>query len=294
MPKATLNIIGAGRLGKTLARLWQERGVFRIGAICNRSERSAREACAFIGSGTIARSIAELPDADCWLIASGDGQIAGIATELGRRLNTMKSGGDAVVFHCSGAIGSEILSPCKPAALASAHPVHSFADPQQSLQALAGSSVALEGDPRAVALLRQAFAALGCELLSISGEHKSLYHAGSVFACNYLSALMDLSLRTFAEAGINRGQALQLLKPIVLQTAENNMQLGPEKSLTGPIARGDLQTVATQLNALQKVDGQLAHCYRQLGLACVELARRGQLDDDAASELRALLERVPG
>lgn len=280
----TLNIIGAGKLGRTLGRLWQQRGIFRVRSICNRTLQSTEAAVEFIGAGNACPSIDVMEEADCWLIAGGDGQIAPLATQLAPRLTE-----DNIVFHCSGALSSEILAPCTPAAIASAHPVHSFTDPELSLRTLAGSSVALEGDGRAIELLQHAFSAIGCETLTIAPENKRLYHAGSVFACNYLTALMDLSLRTFSAAGIGRQQALKLLKPIVLQTAENNMQLGPEKSLTGPIARGDLETVATQLAALQKTNAHLARCYRQLGLACVELARRGSLSEEAAARLTELL-----
>ena len=286
----SLNIIGAGRLGKTLGRLWHQQGIFRIQAVCNRTADSTRAAVAFIGAGRGAASLASMDDADCWLIATGDGQIAEIAAALAPRLADKN---DAVVFHCSGALSSEVLAPCRPAAIASAHPVHSFADPAQSVQSLAGTSVALEGDTPATSLLGDAFAALQCKLLTIAPENKSLYHAGSVFACNYLSALMDLSLRTFAAAGIEREQALELLSPIVMQTAQNNMQLGPERSLTGPIARGDATTVAAQLEVLQQTDPQLAECYRQLGRACVELARRGTLSPDDADALTELLQEPP-
>lgn len=282
----TLNIIGAGKLGRTLGRLWRQRQVFEIAAICNRSLPSARDAAAFIGAGRAVDTIDTMPDADCWLIATGDGQITAVAGALGRRAER----GHSVIFHCSGALSSEVLAPCRPAATASAHPVHSFAAPESSLQTLAGSSVALEGDPRALDILGSAFTALDCTTLTIEAENKSLYHAGSVFACNYLTALMDLSLRIFAAAGIDRERALQMLQPIVLQTARNNMQLGPERALTGPIARGDTATVAAQLDALRAADPQLAQCYRQLGLACVELARRGALPEDAAKTLTELLE----
>ncbi|WP_346836921.1 DUF2520 domain-containing protein [Microbulbifer sp. SAOS-129_SWC] len=281
----TLNIIGAGKLGRTLGRLWHQQGVFQIQSVCNRSAASSAAAVAFIGAGSTADTIATMADADCWLIASGDSQIADLAATLGARLAGRS---DCVVFHCSGALSSTELSPCRPAAVASAHPVHSFADPARSLQTFAGSSVAVEGDAAAISLIGDAFTALQCTLLNIAPENKTLYHAGSVIACNYLSALMDLSLRTFAAAGIERAQALQLLEPIVVQTAQNNMQLGPEQSLTGPIARGDRATVAAQLRALGAVDMRVAEYYRQLGLACVELARRGDLppaDADALEEL---------
>ncbi|GAA5523798.1 hypothetical protein Maes01_00347 [Microbulbifer aestuariivivens] len=309
----TLNIIGAGKLGRTLGRLWQERGFFEVQTVCNRSLKSALTAVRFIGAGKAAGSIGEMPAADCWLIASGDRQIAALATELANHLHSLavtnsrapghsdddhtaanRKTNDSrtdrpVVFHCSGALGSSVLAPCRPAAIASAHPVHSFADPARSVATLAGTAVAVEGDSDALTVLNDAFGALGCRTLAIASEHKSLYHAGSVFACNYMTALMDLSLQCFAAAGIDEAEALSLLQPIVLQTARNNLELGPAASLTGPIARGDTATVASQLKAVAGTSPLLAANYRQLGLACVELARRGDLPAEIAEQLNALL-----
>ena len=286
----SLNIVGAGNLGKTLGRLWQQSGFFSVTSVCNRSVTSAEQASRFIGAGKPAANIQAMAEADCWLVATPDREIATVAAALAQRLDI---GGESerqtVVFHCSGALSSESLAACKPSAVASAHPVHSFADPAQSVATLAGSSVAIEGSDNAVDLLHRAFAAIGCEPLALAAENKSLYHAGSVFACNYLTVLMDLSLRSFAAAGIERQQALQLLRPIVLQTAENNMQRGPEKSLTGPIARGDADTVRTQLHALRQSDTQLAEHYRQLGHACVELAQRGGLPEAQAARILDIL-----
>ena len=286
----SLNIVGAGNLGKTLGHLWQQCGFFSVTAVCNRSLASAEQACRFIGAGEPAADIQAMPEVDCWLIATPDREITTVAHALGERRDTGKSGArPTVVFHCSGALSSESLAACKTSAIASAHPVHSFADPAQSVATLAGSSVAIEGNDSAVDLLHRAFAAIGCEPLALAAANKSLYHAGSVFACNYLTVLMDLSLRSFAAAGIEREHALQLLRPIVLQTAENNMQLGPEDSLTGPIARGDTDTVQSQLQALRQSDAQLARHYRQLGCACVELAQRGGLPDTEAARLLDIL-----
>ncbi|MFI2810527.1 MULTISPECIES: Rossmann-like and DUF2520 domain-containing protein [Microbulbifer] len=287
----TLNIVGAGNLGRTLGRLWQQQGFFRVRAVCNRSPSSSEAAAFFIGAGAAGEipeafsTIEAMPAADCWLVATGDSQIAAVARELGasgRARNT-------VVFHCSGALDATTLTPCRPAALASAHPVHSFADPARSLQTLGGSTVALEGDESALALLREAFIALDCQPLSLAGADKSLYHAASVLGCNYLTALLDLSLRAYEQAGIDRQRALEMLGPIATQTLANNLRLGPEAALTGPIARGDIDTVQSHLDALPATDPVLQQCYRQLGRACVELARRRELDRDTANQLEQLL-----
>lgn len=293
----TLNIIGAGNLGRTLARLWSERQIFRIGSVCNRSLPSAREATAFIGAGTASTDIKSMAAADFWLIATPDDHIEMAAEALAPQLLT-GAAHPPIVFHCSGALPASILSACTGARLASAHPVHSFASPEHSVGNLPGSFVALEGDPVAREQLETAFAGLDCNCITLNPEQKVLYHTGSVMACNYLTVLMDISLQTFAAAGIEERTARQLLEPIVLQTAKNNFALGPERALTGPLVRGDIQTVSRQLDALsQQASAQprntaptLTDVYRLLGKAALPLAQKAGLNATDAQKLQDLFD----
>ncbi|MBN8431102.1 DUF2520 domain-containing protein [Microbulbifer salipaludis] len=307
----SLNIIGAGNLGRTLGRLWHERQVFRVGGICNRSLASAREAVAFIGAGSAATEIGAMAPADFWLIAVPDDHIEVAAQALAAHLQRLPQHAGAntpsptstptptpVVFHCSGAMASSVLTDCLPARIASAHPVHSFADPARSLHDLPGSYVALEGDASARSLLEEAFANLECSCITLTPEQKVLYHAGSVMACNYLTVLLDLSLRTFSAAGIDENTARQLLGPIVVKTAQNNIALGPQKALTGPLVRGDIRTVARQLDALSQLTESappitpptLADAYRLLGKAALPLAQKAGLNADTAQKLHTLFD----
>lgn len=292
----TLNILGAGHLGRTLACLWHRRGVFTIGGICNRSTGSSAEAREFIGAGTAVDSLDAMPPADLWLIAVPDDQIATVAEALAPYLPADRQ---VLVFHCSGALPASALAACATAALASAHPVHSFADPRRSLDELPGATVALEGDASSVTRLQRAFRALDCHCIALTPEQKVLYHTGSVMACNYLTVLMDLSLQTLAAAGIDCATAKQLLAPIVLQTARNNFAIGPERALTGPLVRGDVGTVARQLQALETLAQRepdaaaLADAYRTLGKAALPLAKRARLGDTARRQLAALFSTHP-
>ncbi|WP_105101405.1 Rossmann-like and DUF2520 domain-containing protein [Microbulbifer pacificus] len=286
-----LNIIGAGHLGRTLACLWHRRGIFAIGGICNRSVESSEDARAFIGAGTAVAGLNAMPPADLWLIAVPDDQIATTAKQLAPHLPADRQ---TLVFHCSGALPAGALTACTPAVLASAHPVHSFADPERSLTELAGATVALEGEASGVTHLESAFRALDCHCIVLSPEQKLLYHTGSVMACNYLTVLLDLSLQTLAAAGIDGDTAQKMLAPIVLQTASNNFTLGPERALTGPLVRGDIETVSRQLKALENLARRepesttLAETYRTLGNAALPLAKRAGLSDTARRQMAAL------
>ncbi len=281
----TLNIVGAGRLGRTLGRLWRELGQFQIQQVHNRS--SAVSACAFIGAGQAVDSVASMKPADVWLIATPDADIASQIPKLSPLLSPA-----SIVFHCSGALGSQVLKNTITPHTASIHPIHSFANPETSLHTFAGSFCGFEGDAEALNTLLPTFEALGAQTFAVDGSHKTLYHAASVMACNYLVALMDASLECFELAGVSRAQAQQMLLPITQQTLTNCLQASPEYALTGPVARGDLPTVKRQLEDLE-AEPLLAQIYKNLGQQAVKVAARQDAENPSRLEqLNSLLSRV--
>ena len=268
----TLNIIGAGRLGKTLAYLWQQSGLVRIQAVCNRSMTSSQRAVDFIQAGQAYTDYAQLPEADVWLLACSDDQISDCCQQLCQQ-HTFT--GQAIMLHCSGALTAQaVLAPAQILGLhtASIHPIKSFADPQQAVHSFSGTHCGMEGDEESLTQLIPLFEGIGAQLFAIKPEAKTLYHAASVIACNYFVALQELSIQTYAQAGVEREQAMQILRPIVQGTAENIFNLGTQGALTGPIARGDSQTVEKQLAALQTWDADYAEVYRLLGKVATQIA----------------------
>ncbi|MBJ6727592.1 Rossmann-like and DUF2520 domain-containing protein [Geomesophilobacter sediminis] len=280
-----VTIIGCGKVGKTLGRLWHRNGVFAIGEILNRSPESAADAAAFIGAGTPVADFSELGPADVFLIAAADGALASCAESLGR--TGLVSGG-SVVCHLSGALPSSVLLPAviSGGAVASVHPVRSFADPAVSAESFAGTWCGMEADPRALPLLEEAFAAIGGMPFSIDPQYKTLYHCGSVMVCNYLNALIEAGLRAYGKGGLSRETALQVMEPLVRGTLDNVFRVGPAEALTGPISRGDAEVVGRQIAALDGWEPELGRLYRDLGMVALELAAERQ----GAPELEAVRE----
>ena len=269
----TLNIIGCGRVGRTLGRLWSDARALTVADVLNRSPGSAADAVGFIGAGHAVETLAQMRPADTWLIGTGDGEIRGACERLAASASLRR--GD-VVFHCSGALSSvELAAATKCGALvASAHPVASFADPGEMLQRFAGSYCCVEGDAAATERLGASFRAIGARVIAIDGASKLLYHAGAVFASNYLVALMETAVRCYAESGIQRATALALMQPLVTGSAANVFDLGTAAALTGPIARGDFDLVRAQYAALAAWDPAVAELYKSLGTAAAQLAGR--------------------
>lgn len=270
----TLNLVGAGHVGRVLGRLFAAHGAFAVQDVLTRSPASAQAAAGFIGAGTACADIAALRPARAWMLAVSDDQIgpacAALAQAQGERLR------DAVVFHCSGASASHALAPARAqgALVASVHPIRSFADPEAVAAAFDGTYCGIEGDAGALALLEPAWTAIGARLVPIDAAAKTVYHAAAVFASNYLTTVLDAALRAYGAAGVPDEVARELARPLATETLANVFRLGPAAALSGPVARGDFATVTRQQDALLAWDEPTGRLYEALVAATADLAQR--------------------
>lgn len=267
----TLSIIGAGRVASTLGRVLAAHAAVQIGNVLARHAASARATVDFIGAGTPVTAYTDLRAADVYLLAVPDDQIATCCAQL------VASGvlcQGAVVFHCSGALEAEVLTTARQAgaAVASLHPVRSFADPAAVADDFAGTCCGIEGDRAATDLLRKMFEAAGARVIPIDAAHKTLYHAAAVFASNYVVTLIDVAMQVYGQAGVAPAVALEMIAPLLRESAENAFRLGPEAALTGPVARGDTGTVMRQQAALAAWHPAHADLYALLADATAALA----------------------
>jgi len=269
----TISIIGCGKVGKTLGRLWASQHGLQIQDILNRTIDSAQSAANFIGTGRAITRYADLQLADIYLIAAPDDQIAQCCVQLAQsgRLSATNT-----VFHCSGALPASALQAAtqQGAAVASIHPIRSFASPEQVAQTFAGTYCGVEGDQRALDSLKEIFDAIGAQWVPINAEVKILYHAAAVFTSNYLVTLLDVAQQMYVASGIAPEVALKLMAPLMRETADNVFKLGTEAALTGPIARGDVTTAEKQLRAMAASHPEHAALYEQFMKLTVGLAAR--------------------
>jgi predicted short-subunit dehydrogenase-like oxidoreductase (DUF2520 family) len=290
----TLNVIGCGHVGKTLARVWTRHHVFEVRSVLNRSLESSLRAVDFVGSGHAVESYARLEKADMFMISACDGAIEECCRRL-CRTGLMEKG--VVVFHCSGSLPSKLLELAQGqgAAIASVHPVKSFADPFVAAETFAGTFCALEGDREACEVLRDALHRCGATTFAVKAESKTIYHAATVVVCNYLVALMEVGLRCFDQAGLPRETALDLMEPMVSGTVENVFKLGPVQALSGPIARGEQSVVKKHCEALGRWNAKILRIYEGLGQVAVELsAAQGNADPQALAAIKGILDNETG
>jgi predicted short-subunit dehydrogenase-like oxidoreductase (DUF2520 family) len=169
-----------------------------------------------------------------------------------------------------------------------------FADAAAAVSSFSGTYCIAEGEPAALAVLVPAFQAIGARVSRIDPASKPVYHAAGVIVCNYLVALMETGLKCYERAGIPRETATAMMEPLVRETVNNVFALGTRRALTGPVARGDVSVVASEMKALDAWDPAVAGLYRTLGAAALDLARAdGAMQADALERLESLLKSKP-
>ena len=276
----TLNLLGAGRVGQTLGRLWHRSGVFALQDVLTRSATSAQAACDRMGAGTPVTTAAQMRPADVWMLAVPDAHIAATAAALAQHAPLLPQPQQPpqqapIVFHCSGAQSSNLLAPLAAQGWhsASAHCILSFASIDAATQQFPGTPCALEGDAQAIALLHSAFSAIQARCFEVASENKLLYHAAAVFATNFLPVLQSVAEAAWLASGVPPDLLPGLRATLLTNAVANITRMGPAGALTGPAARGDVAAIATQAVAVTQWDAEAGAAYQALSALALRLAK---------------------
>jgi len=226
-----------------------------------------------------------LGETDVVILTVRDDAITPLATSLATsRAITERH----VVLHLSGVQGQEALGPLvtSRAALGSFHPLQTIVEPELAAARLKGAWAAVEGMPRAVEAGERIAKDLGMRPFRIATKSKAIYHAGAVFASNYLVVVEAIAQRLLRHAGLSDADAWAALRPLVEGTFENLSRHEPREALTGPVVRGDTATIVRHLESLAVDDAKL---YRALGRAALELAQKQGMDEATAEKVAEAL-----
>jgi predicted short-subunit dehydrogenase-like oxidoreductase (DUF2520 family) len=247
-------IVGAGNLGTALA-LSLQRGGYNIDAVIARSGgdslRKAQRLARDVGARAftnVSTGLATLRANIIWFCVP-DAEIA----RAGRSLAGKIEWKGRVALHSSGALGSDELGVLRErgASVASVHPLMTFV--RGSRPSLADVSFAVEGDARAVRVARRLVEDMGGQFYSIRKRDKAAYHAWGTFASPLFTALLATTERVAELAGVNRKAAKRRMMPILLQTLANYAAFGAARGFSGPIVRGDVDTVKQHLRVLRGI-----------------------------------------
>jgi predicted short-subunit dehydrogenase-like oxidoreductase (DUF2520 family) len=259
--KATITLIGAGNLAQALGPALKAAG-YQIEFIAARETASSRRRAAML-AGTLEAHTQSLNDAGphseiVWICHTDDA-----LAETAKLLARKPGWSGKIVFHSSGALSSDALSPLKRkgASTASLHPMMTFVP--GATPRMEEVPFAVEGDSRAVAVARRIVRDLGAESFAIKKTAKPLYHALGSFSSPLIVAALVTAERVGRGAGLTASQTRRLMAPILRQTMKNYAERGAAAAFSGPIKRGDLNTVLRHLKELKRVPGA-SEVYRAL------------------------------
>lgn len=282
MKHPSIAIVGLGRLGSALATHLYGAG-YRIEEVVARPAAKSLARAKILARKVRAKAsgarTARL-DSDLVWFCVPDSQIAETAEQF-----TAKSWKGQFAFHSSGVLSSEALSALRKRAakVASVHPLMTFI--QGSLPDLNGVTFAIEGDAAAIRLAENVVRSLKGVPRRIRKHEKAAYHAFATMICPLLVALLASAEEAARLAGISAREARRRMQPIVQQTLENYQAVGPAQAFTGPIVRGDAETVRRHLEALSK-SSTARDTYAALAQAALDL-----LPSRRKNELGKLLSR---
>ncbi|MGE5323362.1 MAG: Rossmann-like and DUF2520 domain-containing protein [Actinomycetota bacterium] len=283
-PKS-ITLIGSGSLAHALGPALKAAG-YRIDAVVARPGTESRRRATSLARkiGAKCRLLQDFkPAADIiWLLHTDDA-LAGTAETLARA----PAWRGKVVLHSSGALSSDVLAPLRRAGAytGSLHPMMTFVP--GTAPEMGKVPFAVEGDRKAIAAAKQIARKLGAEVFPIRKSSKVLYHALGSFSSPLVVATLVTAERVGRAAGLTLLQTRRVMAGILRQTLNNYLERGPEAAFSGPIKRGDLETVRRHLLELKRVpDGQ--DVYRAL----VRSALR-DLPSARKKELLLLIEKNP-
>lgn len=289
-------IVGPGRLGLALGWL-----LHQAGAVASLTYLGRRPAPPphplFAGASRPARYfpdplslVSSHPAPTGILLAVPDSAVE----EVAARLVEYELPPGIPVLHLSGTLELAVLVPLERAgcSVGVLHPLAAVADPIEGAERLRGAWFGIEGEGAALALAERIVRAAEGHALRLQPGTRPLYHAAAVFASNYLVALLAVAEGLMTRAGVNEAEARAALTQLAAGALAGVAERGPAAALTGPIARGDAETVRLHLARLSEGE---RHLYSVLAREALSLARESRegRDDPALARIEELLEEKP-
>lgn len=280
-------IVGTGRVAQAFARAFAPH-MSAPPLLWGRTPDNARSAATRVGA-TLAATIDHLTtECDVIAIAVSDDALGDVVASIAAARPAIHA---PLVFHVSGRSGAAILEPLRAAGATTAaiHPAMTFTgDPQAEAQRMVGASFAITGStPEATRQAGQIVALLGGVTVEIAEARRSLYHAALCHASNHLVTLIAGAANTLRDAGVEDPSAL--LAPLVRAALQNSLDHG-FAGLSGPLLRGDAETVGDHLATIEADSPALLPAYRAMARATLdELKRAGTLSSDRLTALDSLL-----
>ncbi|MEO5904239.1 MAG: DUF2520 domain-containing protein [Gemmatimonadaceae bacterium] len=277
-------IIGAGQVGRGLYRAFKASRIDVLGLHGHRPSPWSTS------TGPLPVSVS---NANALIVAVRDDQIDEVLSNLISERGSGARGRIAsgtVVVHTSGGAEPELIPRLSEVGLSGGtfHPLIPFANPDRASELLKRAWIGIDGDDQARATSRRLAGHVGARTLDIPAGAKSVYHAAAVMSSNFPIVLAAVAGEMLASLGIPERSAQQAVQSLMEGAISNLSDTAPEQALTGPVMRGESETIVRHLNAIRG-DAEARAVYKRMSLAALEIAARGGTDPDKIEEMRKIL-----
>lgn len=282
-----IGFAGAGKAGFSLGKMFVEKGLHVIG-YWSRQVESAREAATFTRTEYFEELSQLIAQCDTIFLTVSDDAIQSVYEQL---ISSDIAGKQ--ICHVSGSLAAkEVFQNIEQygAFGFSIHPLFPISDKYLSYQKLADAFFCLEGHGETVDTWCAALEALHLKVRKIDGENKAKYHAACVFSSNLFCALLQESVELMEQVGFSQEDAREALAPLILANMESALKKGPIAALTGPVERGDVNTVRKHLKCFETQEEK--DMYTEISKKLVKMAKVKNPERDYSQLSNVLVEGV--
>jgi predicted short-subunit dehydrogenase-like oxidoreductase (DUF2520 family) len=274
-------VIGPGHVGRGLVRAFRASGVEIVGLHGKRPSGVASS------TGSIPPDAAR---ANIVIVAVRDQQLDDALAEVSIAAGDGRVARGTVILHTSAIAEPEALAALSASGFPGGtfHPLVPFTDPEVSAEMLRKGWIGVDGDVAARNASRRLAGHLGARVLEIPPGRKAAYHAAAVIASNFPVVLASVAGHLLHDIGIPDASAYQAVESLMSGALANMKQALPDDALTGPVVRGDTETVSKHLRELRH-HPTAAQVYRALSGAAVEIAQRRGVDPKKLAAVAGLV-----
>lgn len=276
-----IGIIGSGRVGCSMGKYLKDNCINIVGYYDTIYENAA-SAAQFTNTDSFS-SLEELVNlSDTLFITTPDGIIAKVWDCIKEMSIENK-----IICHFSGSLSSVVFSDREiyHAVACSIHPMLAFSNKYSSYDQLNNAFFTIEGDKKAVEVIKAMYTSFGNTICEIDGSKKGIYHGAASILSNQVIAVLDTGYSLLEQCGFSREEAIKATSSLVRGNVENVINAGTVDALTGPIERNDIETVKKHLSCIDEEDIEL---YKVLGRKLIKIAKKKNVATDY-SQLERLL-----
>ena len=271
-----IGFIGAGKVGCSLGKYFAGQHADVVGYY-SRTLDSAKTAAEFVGTNYFESLETVVDLSDCLFFTVNDTAIL----DVWNKVKELDISGK-IICHCSGAKSASVFEGVdeKGAYAFSLHPISPFSSRYDSYKNVKDAYFTIEGNEKKLPDMEKFLQKMHLSYTKIFGEEKVKYHAACVFASNLMVALSKDAIDLLCEVGFSEEDAQRALAHLMEQNLKAILEKGPKEALTGPMERGDGETIRNHLEVLKENKREV---YQVLSKELLEIAREKHKEKDYES-----------